>query len=200
LETDIIHPSLLSYDYEIQKEFEHNGISIIMATRLEKLPYIKDNVLRLVFGDDFSHSMDLYTHNIFEALNALERHGFIYRSVLVSLAADNSDVVFNYYELDCKINNKSKYKNKLFCNDIKLLTNELGLKHGRDDNRFYDQYFAIAPSDMRINVSTVYRLKYSVTNPNNYKVNKAISRRKESNARVIEWMARIRPAGNLSQK
>lgn len=113
LETDIIHPSLLSYDYEIQEVFEDKGIRIMTATRLEKLPYIIDSVLRLVIGDGFSHSKDSYTHNIFEALNALERNGFIYRSVLVSLAAANSDVVSNYYELDCKVNNKSKYNGSI---------------------------------------------------------------------------------------
>jgi len=200
LETNIVAPSALRHRFDIPKcEYDDKGIALLKTVQIDNMPYISDATVNAIYPLAINRSSAeniAIKSELMSALQSLEEYGFIYRSIFVFLHADDSESVSNYYELDCKINNKLKYNNELFCNKISDLAKQLGLESGRRDNRFYGEYFAIGPIGMNIAVSMVYRLKYAVTNPNNYRVSKAIKRRQECNAEVNDWIAKIKPSSN----
>ncbi len=194
LDLDIVHPNLVSYEYDVSSVYNGNGIELLKVVMSEDLPDASDYILKLVAGCEYTNSNKSYDSVVkqtLSALNVLEKRGFIYKSVIVAIAPADSDIVSNYYELDCKIINKSRYKKQLFCNDIRNLAVQLGMDAGRIDSRFYKEYFAVVPAKMRVNVSMVYRLRHGLTNPNNYRVSMSLDRRTRHDAEVHEWIAKL---------
>jgi len=196
LETNIVSPSALRYRFGTTCDYEDKGIALLKAVQMDSLPDISDSLVKALYPQDVDRNSAEHVGiklEVMSALQSLEDHGFLYRSIIVFLKPNDSESLTNYYELDCKINNKSKYKSELFCDEIRKLAKQLGLESSRRDNRFYGEYFAIAPNNMMIMVGMVYRLKYAVKTPRNYRVKTALTRREEFNAEVHEWIDRVRP-------
>lgn len=200
LEEDLVSPGLLAYRFKLEEISAVNGFVLLQAKKSDITPYISDTITKLLFGDTVALDAISEKTNkmqIYESLRSLEQHGFIYSSVVTFLNEGNSEIAAKYYNLDCKLNDRAKNKEQYLCHDIKAVADQIGFKLSRKDNRFYDEYFAIAPSGMGVNVSMVYRLKYGVTNLHNYRIFCAGNKRIECNAEVREWLSMISPTSNF---
>jgi len=192
LETDIINPDLISFRYNINRRYTKNKITILDISK-QKSQVIDTDKLAVVLNKSNLQHADL-GKLITKAFDTLEHQGFIRRSVIALLYDPTLKIVKYCYELDCKMTNKIKYKNKIFAKDIDLLANELGFKRDGGDHRFYNNYFALAPSNMLIKIQMVYRLNHSVTNERHLPVQQAKITRTQNENEVIKWMAQMRSA------
>jgi hypothetical protein len=204
IETNSVVNTVFCCNYEIIDIMEKNKIVLWKATKPNKLIELDSRTIKYIFNIDVDCNFNsdeylLCCDKAKEALQRLENHGFIHRVVQVFLYKSECDEVDKYYELDCKIENKARYKNKMFCRHILGLAIKLGYSPARSDMKFFEEYYAIAPEEMRINISMVYRITHSVTNPRNNRVYKAEQKRKQYCDEVEGWIAQVAAKENIER-
>jgi hypothetical protein len=193
-EPDIVHPGIISYDMDLFEVESRNGVNLYKASIRYNSLYVCDFIINNVTStgvDTAGGANKKAAIEIESALSSLEKHNLIYRDIIVYMTAVGDSAVSNYYELDCKTVNKNTCKRKLWCRTIRDHAYNLGLVALRKDARFYDEYYAVAPTNMQVNVCIAYRLNYGITNPNTPRARSAVSRRSSYDTEVRGWLEQL---------
>ncbi|GFE57413.1 hypothetical protein [Geobacter sp. AOG1] len=176
-------------NYEMHKIGNHKGIDIYRGKESElcQSTHFK-TILKDLFKD-----IPVDDDRIRSAIKNLEDLGLVYKAVVaLDSPPDNKDTMV-LYDLDVKINigNKLNEKRGRNCTIIEEALKSVGYESCRKDNKFYDEYTAIAPEGICPYIVGIFRLKYVVSNSKNAPVKQSRTERKEQKSMLYEWLTKL---------
>ena len=158
---DTVRPDMIYIeDVECEGIYSENGVGFWYA-KLGKSPIISVHV-----HNNINSNGTLTNADIGKILATLENIGLVKKVIYAYSHKPQSDSSHTlFYELDIKTNDPSE---KALCHDlayrVRKKIQDKGYTIGRKDNRFFDEYVFIAPSDHGAEIRTLYRLPYAIRN------------------------------------
>ena len=187
-------PSYLAcYPYDMELLGTHDGYDFWRGKKSEL--HVSETLVRSMFPQETDNrkfpEMLADTRN---AIQYLEEHGFIYRSVCVLDNPGTNSQSAPRYELGVKSDNirwrpKDRYQS---AQRIEKMARNHGYETAREKRdavyHFYDRYPAIAPRGAIVHIAEIFKLRFAITNPRNAKVKENVSKRWRNYNDLKEWL------------